>query len=485
MIDESRIEMGDCLDILKFWKGDGLKEFIDLIYIDPPFNSKRNYNIIFDSKSGLSEQAFGDIWSQVPYLQELDSILILNKPLHELLSTWIKHKDMVNSGAVSYLIHMSLRCMLMRDMLKPTGSFYYHCDPTMSHYVKVILDYIFGVGNFRNEITWCYNKWTNTATYYQRNHDTILFYSKGVGYKFNKQYKITEYQLLAQEKGYTSNNINGKRQIIIFDRNKVSQETIDRFDIVTDKPNIRGTALSDHWNDINLLASTAKERLGYPTQKPEALLERIILASSNEGDLVADFFMGGGTTIAVASKLKRKFIGTDINRRAVEITRKRLEDMGLEPKKDFLIRGIPRSAMELRELIKDNTYGRSKNSKFELQSITTGYYLKNVIESTKKSGDGSIDGMFKFKYDNKQFIGIVQVTSSANMNHFKAFCSEVGKGTGEIGVYVTFADTITAGMTKEAKSYGKIGGADKVQILTFEDLIDNGKQYVLPFDLLK
>jgi site-specific DNA-methyltransferase (adenine-specific) len=196
--------------------------------------------------------------------------------------------------------------------------------------------------------------------------------------------------------------------------------------------------------------------------------------------------MGGGTTIAVANKLDRKFIGSDINYRSLQITQKRLEDLNKRVKKDFFIYGIPRSSKELKQLVDDNIIGKGKNSRFELEEITIKYYLKehNVIGNDKKVGDSSIDGYFIFSYNNKQMRGLIQVTSGSGINHLKSFCSEIGKGTGDLGIYISFEDRITPGMRREVKSYGKLGNVDKIQILSFEDLIDNNKSFEKPETLM-
>ncbi len=150
----------------------------------------------------------------------------------------------------------------------------------------------------------------------------------------------------------------------------------------------------------------------------------------------------------------------------------------------LIVDGIPRSAAELRKMVLDNIYGKDKNSRFALEEVTVKHYLNNVVGNEKKVGDHSIDGYFIFTYNGKQRTGLVQVTSGAGIGHFKAFCSEVGKGTGEMGVYISFQDRITSGMIREAKVYGKIGNVDKIQILPFEELIDKGKQFEIPEDII-
>ena len=227
---------------------------------------------------------------------------------------------------------------------------------------------------------------------------------------------------------------------------------------------------------------TAKERLGYPTQKPEKLMERIISSGSNPGDLVVDFYLGGGTTIAVAEKLDRQWIGVDINPRAIEISEQRVKDLGKQLKKDFIVSGIPKSSKELRKLIEDNIYGKDKNSKFALEDIVCKYYLKNVVGNEKKVGDDSIDGRFTFDFKNEKHSGIVQVTTSGNKTHLKNSCAVMDLEGHSMLVYVTFEDKITDPLIDLAKRYKKIGGVDRVQLLSLEDLIDKGKQFDLPKD---
>ena len=451
--------LADCLDLMKNWYNKGSVNFIDLIYIDPPFNSNRNYNVLFNSD--MSEEAFKDTWSSVSYLDEVESIGAIAPKLYDILK--LLEITGLPKSYISYLTKMGIRCWFMKEMLKDTGSLYFHCDPTMSHYVKMMLDGIFGIDNFRNEIVWSYKSGGVPKDRFAKKHDVILYYTKLTSKNFNLQ----------KERTYKYNGI-GKSSL----QEYFKDEKGDEYCLVCQ---------TDVFNDIGIISTHNKtERLGYPTQKPEKLLERIILASSNEGDVVADFFMGGGTTIAVANKLNRKFIGSDINYRSLQITQKRLEDLNKQVKNDFFIYGIPRSSKELRKLVDDNVIGKEKNSKFELEDITIKYYLRdhNVIGNKKKVGDNSIDGYFMFSYNNKQRRGLVQVTAGAGINHLKSFCSEIGKGTGELGIYISFEDRITPGMRREVKSYGKLGHVDKIQILSFEDLIDNNKSFEKPTDLL-
>jgi len=450
--------LADNLSLMKDYIKQGKESIVDLIYIDPPFNSKRNYNIVF-SDSDATEQAFTDIWSNVSYLDELNEINNINPNLYSFL------KNLESTGLqksmLSYLTAMGIRLYYMRRLLKDTGSIYYHCDPTASHYIKIVMDYVFGIKNFRNEIVWHYPGQSSSKKDFPRKSDVILRYTKTDEYIFNADAIRVPYE----EKTLKRTDENGNFKDGYFGGDGSGQL------------NPLGKIPDTYWRNPIVLG---KERLGYPTQKPEALLERIIKASSNEGDLVMDFYNGGGTTGAVCKKLNRNYLGVDINYRAIQISQERLTNLGCVLKKDLVIYGIPRSSVELRKMVSDNILGTNKNSRFDLEDVTVKYYLKDVIGNDVKVNDSSIDGTFGFDYQGKKMKGLVQVTSGSNKNHLKAFCSEIGKGTGDLGVYICFKSDVTDGFIQEVKSYGKLGDVDKIQILTFEDLIDNKLQFKLP-----
>ena len=447
-ITNNNLVLADCLDILKLWYKDGKSGFIDLIYIDPPYNSKRNYNIPFDTPFATPETAFKDVWFGVNYMDLLDDMQSIYP---KFLNFYNSLKELnVSDSHMSYLINMAARCWYMHHTMKDTGTFYYHCDPNMSHYIKIMLDFIFNSSKgFKNEIIWCYAGGGVPSNDFARKHDVIFRYTKSDEYTFNRIYK--PYSKITAAVGRHSTT-SGSRPL-----------------------NEKGTPLNDWWDDIRPLINRNNEKLGYPTQKPEALLKRIIEASSNEGDLVADFYLGGGTTTSVAEKFNRRWVGTDINFRAIQISSNRLEQMGKVLGEDYIIAGLPKSSSELRQLVDNDTI-----TKLKFQDSILKYYMTGVVANEKKSGDGSVDGWFAFKYDGERYIGIIQVTAGSNYNHLKAFCSEVGKGTGQIGVYIAFEDKITNGMRLVAKEYGKFGRVDKVQILTVEDIIDRYKNISLP-----
>ena len=491
--EQNSLYLADCLDLLKTWHKNGRRKFIDLIYIDPPFNSNRNYNVIFGSEFDLSEEAFRDTWSSISYLDELEDINMISPRLFNFIK--MLETTGLPKSYLSYLTKMSIRCWYMREMLKDTGSFYFHCDPTMSHYIKIILDYIFGRDNFNSEVIWRYRRWTNASTSFKKMHDILLIYNKSKQYTFNEiRIEATGSQGEAVKKGYNVNKVpyKGKKvlQLLVYDKDKVDELVrLGKIDLKKYGNIIYRdgkTEINDVW-DISILHSQAKERLGYPTQKPEKLLERIILASSNEGDMVADFFLGGGTTIAVADRLNRKWIGVDINLRAIQLTQGRLEKVKKIVKKDYIIEGIPNSAKALREMVDQNILGEDKNSKFALEDITVKYYLHDVVGNEVKVGDGSIDGRFGFDYKGKKRTGLVQVTAGANINHFSSFCLAVksDEENADLGVYISFEDRIPKSWYIKAKHQGKIGNVDRVQILTFEELIDNRKQFEKPSEVLK
>jgi site-specific DNA-methyltransferase (adenine-specific) len=476
--EQNSLIVADCLDLLKEWYKNGKRNFIDLLYIDPPFNSNRNYNVIFGSEFDLSEEAFRDTWSSISYLDELEDINTISPNLFNFL------KMLENTGLpksyISYLTKMSIRCWFMREMLKDTGSFYFHCDPTMSHYIKVILDYIFSRENFRNEIVWYYKTGGISKKYFAKKHDIIFFYTKTKKYIFNPQRELKTHKAMTRaiEKGDEMFEDKGGKYTWYLrpGRNPKYPKGVKVY---------IEAYVRDIW-DIPAIAPVSSERIGYETQKPEKLLERIILASSNENDVVADLFLGGGTTIDVADRLNRKWLGVDINLRAIQLTQGRLEKVKKIVKKDYIIEGIPNSAKALRAMVDQNILGKDKNSKFALEDITVKYYLHDVVGNEVKVGDGSIDGRFGFDYKGKKRIGLVQVTAGANINHFSSFCLAVksDEEKADLGVYISFENRIPKSWYIKAKQQGKIGNVDRVQILTFENLIDNRQQFQKPSEVL-
>src|SRR3989338_4730730 len=267
----NKLVLGDNLEFLRTLKS----ETIDLIYIDPPFFSGRNYNIIWGDSNEI--RTFQDIWE---------------------------------GGLDSYLIWLNARLWEMRRVLKKTGSIYVHCDWHASHYIKTEMDKIFGYDNFLNENVWGYRTGGTSNDRFSRKHDIILSYEKSGKHTFNLQHYLSPQKYkygFGKKHGYELIEQDGK-----YFKNAIAR---------------------DIWDDIEAIGTQGKPndpRIGYPTQKPEALLERIIKASSNESDVIADFFCGGGTSLAAAQKLKRRFIGCDSSRVAISVTLDRLVKIGEE-----------------------------------------------------------------------------------------------------------------------------------------------------------
>ena len=295
-------------------------ESVDLIYLDPPFNSNRNYKIVFRGPAGLRPQAhmpaFEDVWvwddsaeSTLEYLMRGASGRSAADMIAGLLGVIVRDRMM------AYLVNMTERLVEIARVMKPTGSVYLHCDPTSSHYLKIVMDAVFGRDNFRNEIVWCYRGGGVPRQDFARKHDVILRYSKSDNYVFHPQY--TPYSDASRK--------------LVKSRGGVS---ID--DKVRDLE--RGAHMPDWWSDINSLQTWSPERTGYPTQKPLRLLERIIRASSNEGDVVMDPFCGCGTTIHAAEMLGRSWIGIDVEPLSLHILRDRFRRADIDI--DFEVHGI-------------------------------------------------------------------------------------------------------------------------------------------------
>lgn len=324
----NKIFWGDNLQVMSHM----LKEYrgkIDLIYIDPPFDSKVDYKkqIKIKSKkiagdiSSFEEKQYSDIWTNDEYLQ-----------------------------------FMYERLVIMRELLSSTGTIYVHCDYHKSMYIRCILDEIFGFDCMKNEIIWHYEKWTApSGDSFQKNHDTIFMYSKGNN-KFNTIKEVTDNLKSKYENGYLIGGGYGSNGLVVYDKNNPKvKEMIASGKYQVHYADMEGKPISDVW-DIPFINPQAKERTGYPTQKPEKLLERIITASTNPGDLVFDCFMGSGTLCAVAGVLNRKYIGADINLGAVQVTTKRL--LGLQNNNNFEVYNVNnydffRNPVEAKELIID------------------------------------------------------------------------------------------------------------------------------------
>ncbi len=300
--------LGDNLEILPRYIPDNS---IDLIYLDPPFGSNRDYRILHKESDGKPTKegikVFSDTWKWNTMAEETLQD-IKQKAVPELG----KLIDGILAGigatpVAAYLVMMTLRLVELHRVLKDNGSLYLHCDPTASHYLKIILDRIFGIGNFRNEIAWAYKGGGRSKKHFARKHDTIFFYTKSNSWTFNHE------DILVDRTNRTYFTDDEGRMYWL----KYSKRYYLKYE---------GKVPEDWWADIEPLHGPYRERLGYPTQKPLALLDRIVKVSSNEGDIVLDPFCGCGTTLVAAQKLNRHWVGIDITPEAVDVTSRRLRD---------------------------------------------------------------------------------------------------------------------------------------------------------------
>jgi DNA modification methylase len=480
----NQLYYGDNLEVLRRFIKD---ESIDLCYIDPPFNSKRNYNQIYNNigKEDLAQaQAFIDTWVWDDHA---------NLGLQEIQTNYLGHftaqsidlitgltKVLGKGSLLAYLVNMTLRIAEIHRVLKPTGSFYLHCDPSASHYLKLVLDAIFCSqgGNFRNEIIWSYKKWAVAEKSFSRNHDIILFYTK------NDNQAL--FNVLLQERAPSTLKRFGNKKIVSgHDKSgkRVPSQTIDE--------DSKGVKMSDVW-EIPIIAPSSKERLGYPTQKPEALLERIIKASSNENDVILDAYCGCGTTVAVAQKLNRQWIGIDITYQSISLILKRLEDsFGKGVLETIKLHGVPKdmeSAIALSQKQDDRT-----RKEFEKWAILT-YSNNRAIINTKKGSDKGIDGIAYFRGDQDEPEKIIFQVKSGKVKSgdLRDLLGTMTLENASIAIFITLEEP-TKEMIKTAKSAGVYQSrymsksCDKIQIITVKDIIENQERLniMLSFEVVK
>lgn len=461
----NRLYFGDNFDVLREKIKDAT---VDLAYLDPPFNSKAAYNLLYETPQNFTETAqrtvFHDTWSWEDEAERYYQHTQAHGGRVAALMEGLK-QSIGRNGTTAYLATMAARLIELRRVLKPTGSLYLHCDPTASHYLKIILDSIFGPQSFCNEIVWQRSDSHNSAKRYGRIHDSILFFSASKTFTWNKQYTpYSEAQL-----GRYKQDENG-------DWFKAENLTADRRDSESGKFSWRGTKpgpsrgwayteqqleawwregrilkkrdgtprldglkvlrkdmpgqpLQDIWTDIPRVANVSTERLGFPTQKPATLLKRIIAASSNEGDVVLDAFCGCGTTIEAAQELKRKWIGIDVSYYAVRLVERRVKskfkDVG-----QIITDGIPADYSSAEALAEKDRYGFQQWAVSEL-----GCQLWN---DGKKGADGGIDGEMRF-YGGPDKIGhlLVQVKGGKRSTpaQVREFCNVIDDAKAEMGVF--------------------------------------------------
>jgi len=471
---------GDNLEILR---NEIPENSIDLCYIDPPFNSKRSYFQIYNNIGGKEDQAqmqaFVDTWTWDRVAELGFSHITSNyegrftRQVIEL----IRGLEIIlgKSDLLAYLVSMTLRITEIYRVLKPTGSFYLHCDPTASHYLKLVLDAVFcgQGGEFLNEIVWCYETGGRATSSFPRKHDIIFRYGKTKNVEFYydnvalpRDFSTMHEPVFVDEDGrkYQRNIKYGKEYRYYLDR---------------------GVLPNDWWADIQALNPAAKERMGYPTQKPESLLERIIQASSNEGDLVLDAYCGCGTTVAVAERLNRNWVGIDITYQSISLILKRLADtFGDEILNEITVDGAPRDIEAARALSRrEDDYVRKEFEKWAALTYTNN----RAVINEKKGADKGIDAMVYFATaPNKTERLVIQVKSGGvNRGTIAKLRGDMEREKAEMAVLLTLEEP-SKPMIEEAAGSGyyhhELMGRDypRAKIVTIRDIIEDRERLNLP-----
>jgi site-specific DNA-methyltransferase (adenine-specific) len=476
---KNKLYFGDNLDILREHVA---LESVDLIYLDPPFNSNATYNVLFQEKSGEKSAAqitaFEDTWHWGIESEYAYQELVKESPQKLASLMQAMRKFLGQNDMMAYLTMMAQRMVELHRVLKPTGSIYLHCDPTASHYLKLLMDAVLGADNFRNELIWCYEGRELSQRRWNRKHDVLLFYTKGSQWTFNwheVMLPLKESSRLALSQHIDEQ---GRPFILRYKRGggfapiekDNSPETYRQ--LVPPGVPPRDWFLCDY--------ERKSKRLGYETQKPEALLERIIKASSNEGDLVIDPFCGCGTTIAVAERLKRRWIGIDITHLAISLMRHRLHDTFGPDLTPYEVIGDPKDLESARALAEQNRY------QFEWWAL--GLVDARPAQDKRKGADRGVDGYINFFDDNsgKAKTIIVQVKSGGvNRSYIATLNSDREREKSPIGVLITLEEP-TRPMVEESVAAGFYepehfpgNQYPRLQILTIRELLE-GKEALYP-----
>jgi DNA modification methylase len=537
--DKNSLYYGDNLDVLQRYVKD---ESVDLVYLDPPFNSRQDYNVLFaendGSQSSSQIHAFEDTWEwNNESMRVLQQVIEQGGRVADALRAFESYLH--GSDMMAYLAMMAPRLVELRRVLKETGSIYLHCDPTASHYLKILMDAVFGPQFFQNEISWRRSSAHSDVKQGMRRcgrvRDVLLFFGKSssniwnvVYTPYTEEYLASEYKHINGEgRHYKETDLTAARpggdteflwRVKRRERRKerwdadleneyltpkagweykgvppyngrfwaYSRENITAFyksghivhretgmpRLIQFADEMPGVALQDDWDDIN--RTGGEEDLGYPTQKPEALLERIIKASSNEGDLVLDPFCGCGTTVQVAQRLNRRWIGIDITHLAIGLIKKRLSDaFGPEIKSTYDVIGEPTDLAGAGQLAAED--------KYQFQWWALGQVGARPAEQ-KKGADRGIDGRLYFHDDesgqSKQIIFSVKA-GGVSVPQVRDLVGVLTREKAEIGVFLCFEEP-TKPMLREAAEAGLYKSTDnttypRLQILTIQQILD-GKQ---------
>jgi len=513
---------GDNLDILRKYIPD---ESIDLIYLDPPFNSKANYNILFKEPSGKESvaqiQAFSDFWHWDKNAE--DTYLTLQKYPKFTNMVQFLHAHLGRNDMMAYLVMMAMRLRELHRVLKPTGSLYIHCDPTASHYLKMVLDNTFEPFNFRNEIVWVRTTGHRDSHKYNQSHDILFYYTKSKEFTWNPQYipydedyikKNFRYVEPKTGRRFMADNLlaagtrkgdSGRPWHGIDPTKKGNhwQYTVQKLDELDKQgriywppkghmPRLKryldeldGKPLTAEWTDIPSIGAHAKERLGFPTQKPLTLLERIIKSSSNKGNVVLDPFCGCGTTIMAAHKLKRKWIGIDITHLAISLIKTRLRKIKVYANKDYKVIGEPVDFSSAEKLASTNAY------QFQWWALSL-IDAKPTNPDKKKGADKGVDGWLTFREGGRLNLGriVVQVKGGVHVGakDIRDLIGTVQNTKSAMGIFLTLSEP-TKAMKKaamEAEYYESPTWGHKypkIQILTIKELLE-GKKPIIPHSQL-
>jgi DNA modification methylase len=518
----NRLYYGDNLPVMR----ENLKdESVDLVYLDPPFNSKRDYNLLFKATSGHTSEAqieaFEDTWhwneqAEHEYEELLHQSNTNVAEMMKALRGFLGQNDMM-----AYLTMMANRLLELHRILKPTGSLYLHCDPTASHYLKIVLDGVFGKESFLNEIVWKRTSAHSSAKRYGPVHDIIFYYAKSDKFTWNQQYANYDRNYLDtafinkddDNRNWKSTDLTGNgirrgdsgkewRGIDVTSKSRhwaVPHDAIPGMDLSAEDvlgrlekldeagyihwpakkggmPRLKqyadempGLALQSVWIDIPPIGAQSAERLGYPTQKPLTLLERIISASSDEGAVVLDPFCGCGTAVHAAQKLKRKWIGIDITHLAISLIEKRLKDAF--PRLQFEIHGTPKDLDSAKDL--------ARRDKYQFQWWAVSLVDARPFQGRKKGADTGIDGIKFFRdidgKDAKKIVVSVKGGGNLKADDVRSIMAVRERENADIALFISLEEP-SRGMIKDAASAGFYESANgkkypRLQLLTIDGLL--------------
>ncbi len=520
--EKNKLYYGDNLAVLRDYLP---SNSVDLIYLDPPFNSRQDYNVLFAEKDGSRSAsqitAFKDTWEwNLEAERSYEEVVEAGGRVADAMRAF--RTLLGGSDMLAYLAMMASRLIELRRVLKDTGSIYLHCDPTASHYLKLLMDGVFGAQFLRNEIIW---KRTsahgNASRKFAGVHDSILFFSKGLNPLWNQSFAPYSDEYI--EEHFVHKDPDGR----LFRRSDLRNPGVRpnlKYDYLASngrlyRPHSNGWAVSidvmkqldaenrlffpakedgrlrrkiyldespgvpaaDVWNDLPPIHASSAERLGYPTQKPEALLERILRASSNEGDIVLDPFCGCGTTVQVAQKLNRRWIGIDITHLAIGLIKTRLDDtFGPTVRQTYEVIGEPTDIHGAEQLAAEN--------KYQFQYWALGLVGARPTEGIKKGADRGIDGRLYFHDDNsgksKQIIFSVKSGRNIGVSEVRDLKGVLDREKADIGAYLSFAEP-TGPMKREAAEAGFYTSSDgtkypRLQLLTIQGLLEGAQHLQRP-----